>query len=79
MAYWFRQRYQLPPLDPRFLDMTPEDIETEWLAHQMASGAMKNEIEDESYDEVVADLEREAVGVNGDGDEMEEVINDVRS
>ena len=32
----FRRRYNLPPTDPRFLNATQEDIETDYWAHWYA-------------------------------------------
>lgn len=28
--WWFRKLYNLPPTDPRFLDVTEEQIQLEW-------------------------------------------------
>ena len=32
LNYWFRQKYHLPPSDPRYLDMTDIEIEVEYMA-----------------------------------------------
>lgn len=33
LRYWFRNKYRLPPTDPRYLDMTEAEIEMEYQAH----------------------------------------------
>lgn len=61
MAYWFRNKYNLTPKDPRFLCMTPEEIETEyWAAHYYDKPATETVI-DEDFDinEVEALMENE--------------------
>lgn len=87
LAYWFRSHYRLPPNDPRFLALTPEDIETEWHAYRMASeaasGEAVEEIEDEQYASAIEDWAR---GLDGSApvepdhtDEMELSIDDRRT
>lgn len=40
MEWWFRDRYRLPPTDPRFLDLTPTDLLLDyWTAHYAAEAA----------------------------------------
>lgn len=51
MQFWFRQKYQLPPTDPRFLALTPEDIEVEYWAHQyFEKPDSAEEFEDDDFD-----------------------------
>jgi hypothetical protein len=78
MAFWFRQKYNLPPLDPRFLDMTPEDIEAEYWACERAASGAKVEDEDEDFDKdsILAEIEAEAEAAGGAADEFEDVINE---
>lgn len=81
----------MPPTDPRWLALTPEDIETEYLAHQYAEHGIPDEVEDENFDENLAELEAQMTGnpaasaadapivVDLGGDDFEEVINDKRN
>lgn len=78
LEFWFRRRYQLPPTDPRFLSLTPEDIETEWFAYQYAESGAGEEAEDEDYADHVAELEQK-LGIPVGDDEFEDVIKDVRT
>jgi hypothetical protein len=50
MAFWFRRKYNLAPTDPRFLDATIEDIETDYWAHYYAENPSDTEVEDEDFD-----------------------------
>lgn len=68
LEFWFRSKYNLPPHDPRFLDMTTEDIEAEYWAHHYREQAGKEEIEDEDFD-----LEAEIARMNDD--DWEEVTS----
>jgi hypothetical protein len=91
MEFWIRRKYRLLPNDPRFLELTEEDVEAEYLAHQYAEkNGVPDEIEDENFDEHLAELESDlgvtpaapGAGVvsvtSGQEDEFEEVINDKR-
>lgn len=91
MAFWVRQKYNLPPTDPRFLLMTQEDIEAEYLAHQaFEKGAMPDVIEDENFTENVDNIEELMLGespvqsgnvtvsLGDESDEFEDVIDDQR-
>lgn len=73
-SFWFRRRYNLSPLDPRFLELTPEDIETEFWANYYAENAGKGgeEYEDDDFDvgAILAALD------GGEDDQWEDVIND---
>lgn len=50
MEFWFRRRYNLPPNDPRFLDLTPLEIQAEYWAHHAVDNNVADEIEDEQFD-----------------------------
>lgn len=50
MGFWFRRKYNLPPNDPRYLDLTAEQIETEYWAHQYADKGVQDEVEDDDFD-----------------------------
>lgn len=65
LSFWFRHRYHLPPTDPRFLDMTLEDIQTEyWAVHYYETkDDTKEEFEDDDFDEaaILAQIEADAL------------------
>lgn len=50
MAFWFRRQYNLAPTDPRFLEATIEDIETDYWAHFYAQNPQGEEVEDDDFD-----------------------------
>jgi hypothetical protein len=50
LEFWFRKKYNLAPTDPRFLDCTPEQIQTEFWAHQYDTGKVTEEFEDYEFD-----------------------------
>jgi len=57
LSFLFRKRYNLPPTDPRFLEMTPEGIEADYWAHHYAENPTEDEVVDEEYslaDEIAA-------------------------
>lgn len=61
MEFWFRRKYNLAPLDPRFLELTPEEIWTDFYAHHFHDhpNASGEEFEDVDFnlDEVMAKME----------------------
>jgi hypothetical protein len=60
---WFRERYNLPPTDPRFLAMSEEDIEAEWWAfhYQESKASVEFDDDDENASEdYLAQITREA-------------------
>jgi hypothetical protein len=72
ISFWFRQKYSLSPRDPRFLALTPEEVETEYYAHEFAARPPADiEFEDEDFDtdDILEQLEA------SDGD-WESLIND---
>jgi hypothetical protein len=40
----------LPPTDPRYLSMTPFDLEVEYWTHYYADNNVSSEIEDDQFD-----------------------------
>lgn len=50
-ALWFRQKYNLPPTDPRFLAATPEDMEAEYWAYRYQESNVTEEFEDHEFDQ----------------------------
>lgn len=66
-----RRKYGLSPRDPRFLELTPEEVEAEFWAHHYFENAGKGEeFEDDDFD-----LEGIMEGL-ADGGEWEDVISD---
>lgn len=52
---WYRDRYRLPPNDPRFLDLTPADLLQEyWTIHYLNAPPNQTEHDTPDFD---ADLE----------------------
>lgn len=50
-AFWFRRKYGLSPRDPRFLGLTPEEVESEFWAHHYADKPPGGEeFEDDDFD-----------------------------
>jgi hypothetical protein len=74
LAFWFRRQYSLAPTDPRFLDATIEDIETDYWAHYYANNPAKEELEDDDFDleAELRDAEQQSGG--DDPDDWETVI-----
>ena len=83
LQWWFRDRYRLPPNDPRFLALTNDDLALEyWTAYYAASAARGDAIsfedEDDNYDlaAIEAALEAQANQAaidNPDPNEWEEI------
>jgi hypothetical protein len=68
--FWFRRQYNLPPNDPRYLAITPEEIEEDYWAHHYFENPTTESGEDEDFDteSILAAMENE--------DAWEELIND---
>lgn len=56
--FWFRQHYQLPPSDPRYLDTTALQRLDEFYTHQAYQRMIKGESTTESYQ---TDLDEEGL------------------
>lgn len=50
LEFWFRRKYSLAPNDPRFLELTTEEIEAEYWAHYYHESQGKEEVEDDDFD-----------------------------
>lgn len=51
LEFWFRNKYNLAPTDPRFLACTVEQIQTEfWAHHYLANKGKGEEFEDYEFD-----------------------------
>lgn len=73
MSLWFRRRYNLTPNDPRFLDITAEEISLDyWANHYQdrADAGKPEEIEDEDEG---FDLEEVLALAAASDDEWEEI------
>lgn len=78
VGFWYRKRYNLPPNDPRYLDLTAEEVLAEYWAHQYAENGVQDEVEDEDFDleAELAKIEAEAeAAANAGGDEQWETVN----
>lgn len=79
MAFWFRRKYNLPPTDPRFLNMTALDFRAEWWAHYYADNGAEEEFEDEDFDleeelrKIEEEAEAEEALTGHDPDDFEEI------
>lgn len=79
MAFWFRRKYNLPPTDPRFLNMTAVELRAEWWAHYYAENGAEEEFEDDDFDleEELRKIDEEAEAdealAGNDPDDFEEV------
>lgn len=49
-AFWFRQHYNLTPNDPRYLALTPDEIEAEYWAYHFFANPTTDSSEDEDFD-----------------------------
>ncbi len=78
IGFWYRKKYNLPPNDPRYLDLTAEEIQAEYWAHQYAENGVHDEVEDEDFD-LEAELARNEAeaeaAANAGGDEQWETVN----
>lgn len=59
MAFWIRRKYSILPTDPRFLDMTALDIQTEYWAHHYADTPEGESFEDDDFDldEIIREMD----------------------
>lgn len=63
ISFWFRRKYLLSPIDPRFLDLTLEQIETEYWAYHYFEQPPGEEFDDDEFDEdsIMAEIEARAL------------------
>lgn len=76
LEFAFRRRYNLPPTDPRFLNATREEIETDFWAHRYFENPPTEEVVDDDFDQEA--IERQwAKEAEQDGlpDDFETVID----
>ncbi len=50
LEFWFRRKFNLAPTDPRFLNATIEQIETEYWAHDYFNKPPGEELSDDDFD-----------------------------
>lgn len=60
IEFWYRAKYNLTGNDPRFLNTTIEEMETDYWAHHYFGRPNEDEVEDEDFDlgEVLRRLEQ---------------------
>jgi hypothetical protein len=68
--WWWRQRYNLPPTDPRYLDATPEQILLDYYTVMAENG------ESESYEDDDFNLDGVLADFAADAGEWETLIDD---
>lgn len=68
LAFKFRQRYNLPPTDPRFLDATYDDMVLDLLAWHAAENPGDQEFTDDDFN-----LQAMIDEANSEPDDFEEV------
>jgi hypothetical protein len=54
-AVWFRHHFRLSPRDPRFLELTPEEVEAEYWRVQFAAKPEGEEFEDDDFEDATDD------------------------
>jgi hypothetical protein len=62
-AFWYRQKYNLPPNSPLFLSITPEEIESEWWAVHFELNTATVEFDDDDENaatDYLAEIKRQA-------------------
>lgn len=72
-AFWFRTHYRLSPRDPRFLELTPEEVEAEYWRVQFASKPEGEEFEDDDFEDATGD----ALQRLDSGEDWETVVDDL--
>ena len=50
LEFWYRKKYNLTPHDPRYLESTVEDMETEYWAYHYFDNPKGDEVEDDDFD-----------------------------
>jgi len=75
ITLWYRRRFNLTPNDPRFLNLTPLEILTEYHAHLYddlySQGKLDGLAEDDDFD---LDGELHSINEDGDRDASDEYI-----
>ncbi|HPC58111.1 MAG TPA: hypothetical protein PK689_03845 [Kiritimatiellia bacterium] len=66
---WYRDRYRLPPTDPRFLNLTPAELLLEyWTVHYATQPAGATEFDTPDFDADVAAMMRGDLRMPADDD-----------
>lgn len=72
VAFWFRRKYSLPPTDPRFLDVSLEEMLADFFAHRFADNPDESkEVVDDGFD-MAAELARADEEAGGPPNDFEE-------
>jgi hypothetical protein len=77
-TFWYRRKFNLPPNDPRFLDLTLEEIEVEFWAHHYAEvkESGDEELEDDDFEESLQEFLGGKNGESGDAEDFDDIINE---
>lgn len=79
--FHFRRRYNLPPSDPRFIDLTPEEILVDNWAHaHFENPKLRDEVDphyDEEVDEMMAQIEASSAAAPPPDSDDWEVVEDL--
>lgn len=74
--FWFRRKYNLPPTDPRYLNMTVEGMLAEYWAHTYYDDPERDtrEVADDDFDEnaLIEEFSSEAE-LSNNPDDWEEI------
>lgn len=62
----------MAPTDPRFLQMTPEDIEAEYWAYYYEKNSHQEEYEDDDFDDVMDEFDSD----DFNEDDWESLVDD---
>lgn len=73
MSLWFRRRYSLPPNDPRFLDITAEEIALDYWANHYQDRADAGKPEEEEIEDDGFDLDEVLAAAEAGDDEWDEI------
>jgi hypothetical protein len=73
IAFWFRRKYNLAPTDPRYLDATLEQMETEYWAHHYYENPAKEESEDDDFSLEAELRDADAIAASSDPNDWEDI------
>lgn len=59
MGFWFRQQYRIPPTDPRYLEMSQEDLLLEYWSYRYHKDPDldSKEMTNDGYEDALAEIE----------------------
>lgn len=62
--FWFRNRYKLSPIDPRALNLTPEDVEAEFWACREIENPATEDYDDPDFEQTLRDISADVDGID---------------